>query len=463
MKSTHTRHTAVVLVITSLIGLTSACSAPGSGGPTTTAPTPPASTAPTPASSTTVPQTPGCGTAPVTMKAYIETGFPMPQALFDEFSKQYPNVTWDVRQDQFAVITQNAPRVLQDDPPDIMRLPQLSGLADQGLLYDLDTYATAFGWDQWPASQLEQLRLDSGGARGTGPLWGMGLNFSMTGVFYNKTLAAKIGFTQAPKTLAEFDGLLAAAKAAGITPIVQFNGGATGGLNFPLQNLMASYGPVGPINDWVFLKPGATINTPTNVQAAEHLEQWIKDGYFASDINSLDYSMMMSRFIAGDALFMFNGDWASGDLDSQMTGNVGFILFPPAQAGGKYGAMSAPLTYGISAKAAHPDCAAFFFNWVATNDAARTVAVQKGGSHPMGLPDAYMPAIDPNSVTAQTLAAGAQIAADNGGMDFIANATGAIYAQSETPNLQKLVGGQQTGAGLIAAVQADYEAELANR
>ena len=34
-----------------------------------------------------------------------------------------------------------------------------------------------------------------------------------------------------------------------------------------------------------------------------------------------------------------------------MAGNVGFFLMPPATAGGKHAAMSAPLTYGIGANA----------------------------------------------------------------------------------------------------------------
>ena len=45
-------------------------------------------------------------------------------------------------------------------------------------------------------------------------------------------------------------------------------------------------------------------------------------------------------------------------------------------------------------------------------------------------------------------------------MDFIANATGSIFAQGWTPELQKLVGGQQDAAGLLKAVQAEYEKEL---
>jgi raffinose/stachyose/melibiose transport system substrate-binding protein len=227
-----------------------------------------------------------------------------------------------------------------------------------------------------------------------------------------------------------------------------------------LQNLMASYGPAGPINDWIFQKPGANIDTPSNRQAVEHLDRWIKAGYFVKDANALDYATMMSRFIAGQGLLMFDGDWESGNLDKRMAGKVGFFLMPPAQAGGKRAAMSAPLTFGISTKAKHPDCAAFFLNWVATNQTARDIAVRVGGSHPMGPADASMPPVTAGTVTASTLDAGAQIGRDNGAMDFIANATGAIYAKSWTPQLQKLVAGQQSPQALLSTVQHDYESQV---
>lgn len=427
-----------------------ACSAPGSGQPQAAAGT------------TAARATPGCGKAPVTLNAYFETGFAVPMALTAEFSKQYPNVKWNIRQDQFAVITQNAPRVLADDPPDLMRLPQLSGLVKDGLLKNLDPYAKAFGWDQWPSSELLQLRMGPGGRpRGVGSLYAMGLNYSMTGIFYNKKLAARIGMTSAPSTLAQLDQDLAKAKRAGITPIAQFNGGATGGLAFPLQDLMGSYGAPGPINKWIFQEPGATINTPSNLKAAQHLVQWIKAGYFEADANALDYFTMMSHFTHGKGLFMFNGDWESGNLDKLMPGNAGFFLMPPVQAGDAHGAMSAPLTYGIAAAAKHPGCAAFFLNWVAANPKARQIDVQIGGSHPMGAADASMPAVQPGTVTASTLAAGSVISRENGAMDFIANATGAIYASGWTPELQKLFAGKEAASGLLATVQADYQQELA--
>ena len=122
--------------------------------------------------------------------------------------------------------------------------------------------------------------------------------------------------------------------------------------------------------------------------------------------------------------------------------------------------MSAPLTYGIGAKAKNADCAAFFLNWVATNDKAREIDVAVGGSNPGGPPDLAVPPAAAGSVTNETLSAGAQVSKDNGAMDFIANATGSIFAQGWTPELQKLVGGKQDAAGLLKAVQAEYQKEL---
>ncbi|AKH81544.1 ABC transporter substrate-binding protein [Streptomyces sp. CNQ-509] len=449
-RRTSRSHTALGLVALTGALLAAACSGPGDdSGPEQTETT------------DAVAGAPSCGDEPITMQGYFETGFPMPKALTDEFTKQYPNVRWNIREDQFAVITQNAPRLLAENPPDLMRLPQLSELVKDDLLKDLDGYAKAFGWDKWPEGQLEQLRLGPGGRpRGEGPLYGMGLNFSMTGVFYNEKLAERIGMTSPPTSLAEFDGALEKAEKAGVTPIVQFNGGATGGFAFPLQNLMAAYGDPGPINEWIFQKEGATIDTPPNRDAARHLEKWVEAGYFDPDGNAMDYAKMMSKFIAGDGLFMFNGDWESGNLDKQMKGDAGFFLFPPAAEGGKPATMSAPLTFGIGKNAKNADCAAFFLDWVATDDKARAIAVDVGGSHPMGLPDASMPETEKGTVTAETLAAGAEIAAADGAMDFIANATGSIYAESWTPQLQKLAAGEVTSRQLLEAVQSDYERQV---
>jgi raffinose/stachyose/melibiose transport system substrate-binding protein len=402
---------------------------------------------------------PSCGTEPVELLAYFETGFPFQQALADEFTKQFPNVTWNIREDQFSNLMTQTPRLLaSDNPPDLIRLPTMVTFAQDGLLKNLDDYATAFGWNDWPVPQLNQNRLDANWVRGSGTLYAMGLNYSMTGVFYNKTLAAQIGMTEPPKTVAEFEALLAAAKAAGLQPIMEWGSAKSGmGLAFPLQNLMAAFGPVEPINDWIFQKAGATIDTPTNLIAAQHLQQWIEAGYFPPDINAIEYTDAAARFGAGEGVFTFNGDWQNGGYNTDMPGNVGFFLFPPAEAGGGYAAMSAPLTIGIAANAKHADCAAFFLNWAATDPIARQINVDGMGSNPGGPVNASVPTVTAGSVTIDTLAAGPML---SGAMDFIANATSSIFAQGWTPELQKMVAGELDAAGLLQAVQAEYEREI---
>ena len=406
---------------------------------------------------------PTCGTDPVVLNAYFETGFDLPFKLSAEFTKQFPNVTWNISQDQFSNLMTSTPRLLAgDNPPDLIRLPTMDSLVKDNLLKNLDGYVTAFGWDKWPAAQLSQNRVATDGTRGSGSLYAAGLNYSLTGVFYNKKEAAQIGMTQPPATVAEFDALLAKAKAAHLQPIMAWNASASGGgLAFPLQQLMAAYGPTGPINDWIFQKSGASIDTPTNLTAAQHLQQWIAAGYFNKDTNATEYTDANARFGKGEGVFMFNGDWQDAAYDTAAPGNIGFFVFPSATAGAGVAAMSAPLTYGIAAKAKNADCAAFFLNWVATDPAARQVDVTVGGSNPGGPTDLAIPPAASGSIINDTLAAGADVAKANGAMDFIANSTGTIFAKGWTPELQKMVGGKETPDGLLKAVQAEYAKELA--
>jgi raffinose/stachyose/melibiose transport system substrate-binding protein len=447
------------LVVAGCAGPGTAATGTPAATPTAAASTGGASSAPS-ASATAA--GPSCGTSPVELNAYFETGFDLPFKLSDEFTKQYPNVTWKISQDQFTNLMNATPRLLSgDNPPDLIRLPSMVSLVKDNLLKNLDDYVTAFGWDKFPAAQLAQNRVGTDGTRGSGSLYAAGLNYSLTGVFYSKKLAAQIGMTAAPTTVAEFEDLLKKAKDAGLLPIMAWNATASGGgLAFPLQNLMAAYGPTGPINDWIFQKQGASIDTPTNLTAAQHLQQWVQAGYFPKDVNAIEYTDANARFGKGEGVFMFNGDWQNASYDKDQPQGVGFFVFPSAEAGGKVAAMSAPLTYGIGAKAKNADCAAFFLNWVATNDKARQIDVAVGGSNPGGPPDLAVPPAASGSVTNETLTAGAQVSKDNGAMDFIANATGSIFAQGWTPELQKVVGGKQDAAGLLKAVQAEYQKEL---
>jgi len=429
------------------------CAAPG---PVATVP--PASA--TPASGSTEPtasasaaaSVPDCGTDPVKLSIYHETISELMPQLSAEFTKQYPNVTFDLKSDSFANATANLPRLLSgDNPPDISRAAQLIDLVKDGLLLDLDPYATAYGWDQWPQGQFEAVRVNSDFKRGTGPIIAWPVLPSTVGVFYNKDLAAQIGMTEPPKTVEEFDALLAKAKEAGLQPIMEWNASTSGGgLAFPLQNLMAAYGDHTKINDWVFLKEGATIDTPEFLPAAQKLDEWIKKGYFPEDVNAIEYSDAAGRFGKGEGVFTFNGDWQNAGYDTDLPGKVGFFTFPENVG------MSAGVTYVVAAKSKNPDCAAFFLDWAWTNDKAREIDVKVGGGNPGGPPDGSMPEVAGDSVIAETLAAGAGVTADSGAMDFIANATSSIFFESWTPDLQKLVGGRITPEELLKNAQEHW-------
>src|SRR3954470_8761802 len=206
--------------------LVAACASPGAVSSPSAAATqaaaassaaPAASTSNTAASASAAAAGPTCGTETVKLNAYFESGFDLPFKLSEEFTKQFPNVTWDIKQDQFTNLMTSTPRLLSgDNPPDLIRLPSMVTLVKDGLLKNLDEYATAFGWDKFPPAQLAQNRVAADGTRGSGSLYAGGLNYSLTGVFYDKKLATQIGMTQPPKTVAEFEDLLAKAKAANL-------------------------------------------------------------------------------------------------------------------------------------------------------------------------------------------------------------------------------------------------------
>jgi raffinose/stachyose/melibiose transport system substrate-binding protein len=447
--------------------LVAACAAPGAvatPSPAATASSGTASTDVSPGPSASETATgPTCGTEPIELSALFETGFPRAFDLADEFARQHPNVTLDISQDQFANMNASIPRILAgDSPPDIVQYALSRQNVKDGLLTNLDEYSSTFGWGDWLGGQFAQLSSTPDGKLGSGSLYSFPLGFTLTGVFYNKDQATQIGMTEPPATLAEFEDLLAKAKAGGLTPIMEWNATASGGgLAFPLQQLMAAVGPVEPINEWIFQAPRATIDTAVNLEAAQHLQQWIEAGYFPEDVNAIQYTDAAGRFGKGEGVFTFNGDWQNAGYDTDLGENVGFFVFPSSETGGPGAAMSGPLGYSIPANAAHPDCAAFFFQWVATNEKAREINVTVGGGAPVGPTDLPIPEAPEGSVTQATIAAGSEVAKDNGFMGFIANATTSIFPQGWTPELQKMVGGQQDAAGLLKAVQAEYERGVA--
>ena len=133
----------------------------------------------------------------------------------------------------------------------------------------------------------------------------------------------------------------------------------------------------------------------------------------------------------------------------------------PPRAGGKQAAMSAPLTYGIAANAKHADCAAFFLNWVATNDKARADRRRRRRLEP-GRPARPPGPAGGRGLRDQRDAGGRRRRRQGQRRRWTSSPTrpGPSSRQGWTPELQKMVGGKQDAAGLLKAVQAEYQKEL---
>lgn len=376
------------------------------------------------------------------------------EALIAEFEKQNPNVTINTRFDPDDVQAQNAPRVLaSDDPPDIARIIALSDIVGNNQLTNLDAYAEAYGWGDLPEGQVAMYQVDEDGVRGSGSQYTIASGFVLTGLYYNKELAEQVGIGEPPTTVEELEEDLAAAKEAGVSPMIV--GNQTGGGAFAVQMMLNNAVGREPINDWVFNVPEATINTPETVDAVETVANWAEQGYFNDDANGTDATAAVGRFIDGEALFYPSGSWDASTIQDGMGDNVGFVL-PPTGETGEPLAMSDPVSnFGIPANADQKDAAAAFLNFLLSPEARQIVA--DTGAGPSGEGEA--PQVEPGTLKSQVQEAFGGLVAADGQVQFVQNATSGINADwlSQT---QQLLENRVTAQEYLEAIQSAYEEDL---
>ncbi|MBE1878313.1 ABC transporter substrate-binding protein [Myceligenerans pegani] len=399
------------------------------------------------------------GDAPVTLEVLVSTpDVPLYEELGSAFQAEHPHVTVEVTGEDFNNLTTNVPRLISGtDVPDLVRLASFGNLVKDHLLTDLDPYAEAYGWTEWPQSQFASTRVaDDGRQRGTGHLYGAGPGFGLTGVYYNKELAAQIGMTDPPATLGDFERSLEEAKSAGLLPIMV--NGKDGGLAYPLQNLQMNYaGSTQVVQDWNYNEPGADIDTSALVEAATTLQRWGAEGYLPEDVNSIDQTQAPARFAEGEGVFFPSGNWQAPALQETGHGEIGFFLFPPEEAGDPFTAMTAAGVLAIPAKSSQPDVAAAFLNFVQTDAGARQSTLDLLGLPPAGPADAPMPDAEPGSLVAATVESFQTLLESDGLVDFMSNSTASMHANTLIPQTQLLVAGKTSPSEFSAALQEDYE------
>lgn len=376
-------------------------------------------------------------------------------ALIAGFQEKYPNITITATYDPDNVTQQNGPRIISaSDTYDIVRVTDIGSAVRGDHLVDLEDYADAYGW-RIPDAQTTIYRVTDDGELGDGDLYAVPSGLSMTGMFWNKELGARIGLTEAPKSMEELEAAMAKAADAGILPMML--PGKDGGASFPYQALMTNAGGADAVQSWILQNEGATFDTDAAVSAAETLQSWAESGYLPNDVNALDASTALGRFTAGEGLFFPSGNWNTATISEAMGDKAGFFAFPgttesdPATA-----ALNGATAFGIPTNAKNKNAAAAFLDYL-TSEEARQIVIDNSGYAPAG--DGEMPVSDDALVT-EMLSVYGGLMESGATTDFINNATAGIQSSTLIPNFQLLLDGSITPEEFPAAVQAAYDEEL---
>jgi raffinose/stachyose/melibiose transport system substrate-binding protein len=404
----------------------------------------------------------GAGTAPSAVSTAIPAGkvtlnlatsenAGLTKGLISAFEKQHPNITINFKYTDYNDYDDGLGlQLASDSSPDIVLLNMVGTTVKDNLLLNLDPYVQAYGWDKiYPSGQLEQWRVAADGSTlGSGHLWAAPAGFSMVGVFYNKTLAARLGIAGPPATIDEFQAALDKAKAAGEVGLQLAN--LDGHSAFVVQSFADSVDGAAAVTTWFNGEPGASFDTPGNLQGAQALADWAKNGEIASGANGTDLTTAVADFIKGQGLFLVDGNWDAAQIDKAMPGTVGFFPFPKASASGKYAAVGGCIAYGISARSKNANAAAAFLNFWSSAQAAQ-VQFQYG----------FMPtnssSLTPSSasVMSDMVKAWTAVNQDNGLVGFYANVTSSMNG-TLTSASQSLIAGKTTAQQYLQTVQADW-------
>ena len=406
----------------------------------------------------------GKSTAPaedITLKLFDADNDPGPNAEQIELVKRFEKANPGVKIKRTSLPFNNFLNTVKlemssSDAPDVAngnQGPQIDGALVKGkLIVPLTSYAKKFGWNKlWTPTTLAPNTFSADGTQfGTGTLFGVSSRAEIVGVYYNKTKLKALGMA-VPKTMAEFEKILAAALAKGEPPFMIGNLDKYPGGHY-MMTLADHYSSPAALRNWVFGRKGATFDTPTVQKAAAKLQEWAKKGYFEKSFNSVKDSDAQARFAKGEGTFVISGPWVNGGFVNGLKNNVGFFLLPPEQAGGPTKATgSVSLPIHISSKSKNPEMAAKFLNFLTTTEAAGVI-LAKGDLPARPLAN---PKVDPNSSIASIVAAWRKTSQSPNLVPYLDWPTPTMF-DTLMGGVQSLMAGQKSPQDFTKAVQADW-------
>jgi len=260
------------------------------------------------------------------------------------YERAHPDVKVVVRPITFQQMEDSAPLMLSGSSvPSLYYDNQGYGaiykLAADHLIVPLTSYASKYRWasftnNSWLLDFDGEVNLATHQI-GTGTLYGVSNALEPMGVFYNRSMLAKLG-QPVPKTLQQFEHDMALSKAAGEVPLAI--GGQVTAYNLgELWGLLAGADAKTPsqidlIRQLELGNPKASWTAPVSLEAARQIRSWYNDGYFPPGVLSVSQDSAQDLLVSGKALFNINYSVAAAVFNPMKT-NVGFFMLPSAYAG----------------------------------------------------------------------------------------------------------------------------------
>jgi raffinose/stachyose/melibiose transport system substrate-binding protein len=283
------------------------------------------------------------------------------------FEQRNPNVTIKYDPKPFSQWVPVARLALQGKgAPDVLICAAYdtcnAALIKAKLIIPQEKYARQYNWFKGiPEDIIRETRHEKDGTTWRGQSYGPAQTYDLVGMYYNKAKLRELG-VGVPRTQAEFENVLAKAKAAGETPII-FGDLAKVDLAYTFMQMLAYEAPAKTLRSWMY-RTSAPNLTGAISRAAAKLKRWYDSGYFNSDIFGVEQFTAIQRFNKGEGVFISTGAWWTGLLTDLGT-DAGYMLYPPKGASAPPRAIFAfSNSMLISAKSKNPDMAAKFIAWL---------------------------------------------------------------------------------------------------
>lgn len=243
--------------------------------------------------------------------------------------------TVEFEEKSFEQIRSTASQVLNsDEAPDLLEYNKGNAtaglLSSQGLLTPLDDAVEEYGWgDQLAPSLQTTAKYDEDGIMGSGSWYGVPNYGEFVEVYYNKDAFAAAGL-EVPTTLDEFEDVLAAFAAQGVTPL------AESAAEYPLgqlwYQLALSKADRRFVNDYQLYENPVDWTGDEISYATETIADWTEKGYLSTDSSGLKAEDAGVGFISGDYPIFYSGSWWYGRFASEISDfEWGTFLFPETE------------------------------------------------------------------------------------------------------------------------------------